>query len=125
MPIAFWLYFFADSDSEMVYNNLPSMIEQIQRCFHFGHYRFTLHALERCLERDISPEKIHQVVISGTVIEDYPKDKYGPTCLIAGKTKEGQVLHVQCSIEPVWVITAYDPALQPTEWEAGYLKRKE
>jgi len=51
--------------------------------------------------------------MSGEIIEDYPEDKYGPSCLIYGITREGRILHVQCSIEPVWIITAYDPTLSP------------
>jgi len=100
------------------------MIERIRKRVKVGDFRFTLHALERCLEREISPEEVHQVLKSGDIIEDYPKDKYGHTCLIAGETKLGIILPVQCSIDPVWIITAYDPALQPKQWEEGYKKRR-
>jgi len=62
-------------------------------------------------------------MLSGEVIEGYPKDKYGPSCLIYGVTKEGRILHVQCSIDPVWVITAYDPALNPDEWGVDFKRR--
>ena len=62
-------------------------------------------------------------MLSGEVIEDYPDDKYGPSCLIYGVNREGRILHVQCSIDPVWVITAYDPTLNPDEWEADFKRR--
>ena len=62
--------------------------------------------------------------MSGEIIEDYPEDKYGPSCLIYGITREGRILHVQCSIEPVWIITAYDPTLSPEEWEKDFKRRR-
>ena len=46
------------------------------------------------------------------VIEDYPNDKYGPSCLVLGYTKAGRPLHVQCSYPSrplVKIITLYEP----------------
>jgi hypothetical protein len=56
-----------------------------------------------------------EAILSGDIIEEYPEDKYGPSCLILGKTKMGRPLHVQCSLPPtVWIITLYEP--DPQEW---------
>ncbi len=63
-------------------------------------------------------------MLTGEIIEDYPKDKYGPSCLIYGMTEVGKILHVQCSIDPVWIITAYDPTLSPEKWDKIYKRRK-
>ena len=71
----------------------------------------------------ISPDEIQDAILSGEVIEDYPKDKYGPSCLIYGLTKHGRVLHTQCSLDPVWIITAYDPGLYPDEWDPEFKRR--
>lgn len=76
------------------------------------------------MERSISPEEIKYVIFTGEIIEDYPKDKYGPSCLIHGTSREGKILHVQCSIDPVWIITAYDPTLNPEEWDDDFKKRR-
>ena len=46
------------------------------------------------------------------VIEDYPSDKYGPSCLILGFTKTDRPIHVQCSYPAraiLKVITLYEP----------------
>jgi hypothetical protein len=46
------------------------------------------------------------------VIEDYPEDKYGPSCLILGYTKAHRPLHVQCSYPSrplIKIITLYEP----------------
>ena len=99
------------------------MIEVIKEQVEAGNYRFTIHGFERCVERNISPNDIKYVILSGEFIEDYPKDKYGPSCLIYGVTEEGRILHVQCSIDPVWIITAYDPTLNPEEWERDFKRR--
>ena len=99
------------------------MIKMIKEQFEAGKHRFTIHAFERCVERNISPNEVKYAILSGEIIEDYPEDKYGPSCLIYGVTKEGKILHVQCSIDPVWIITAYDPTLNPEEWETNFKRR--
>ena len=46
------------------------------------------------------------------VIEDYPEDKYGPSCLILERTRANRPLHIQCShpSRPVIkIITLYEP----------------
>jgi hypothetical protein len=99
-------------------------IESLKKHIIAKDYNFTIHALERCVERNISPEEIREVILSGEVIEEYPEHRYGPCCLIYGITGEGRILHVQCSIEPVWIITAYDPTINPEEWEDNFKRRK-
>lgn len=100
------------------------MLEEIKRKVFGGDYRLTIHAFERCVERNISPNEIKNVIISGEIIETYPEDKYGPSCLICGTTESGKILHVQCSIEPVWIITVYDPTLKPEEWDENFKRRR-
>ena len=99
------------------------MIKAIKEHVKKGDYRFTIHGFERCIERDISPVEIEQAILSGETIEDYPKDKYGSSTLIYGKTEKGRIIHVQCSINPVWIITAYEPTLNPDEWEKDFKRR--
>ena len=100
------------------------MIENIRKRVEVGDYRITIHAFERCVERSISPKEIEDVILSGEVIEDYMKDKYGPSCLIYGITEAKRILHVQCSIDPVWIITAYDPTLNPDRWDKDFKRRR-
>jgi hypothetical protein len=100
------------------------MIDRIRQCVAIEDYRFTIHGFERCVERDISPEEVMQAIFAGEIIEDYPEDKYGHSCLIYGITEAGKILHVQCSFQPVWIITAYEPALSPMEWDKGFKRRR-
>jgi uncharacterized protein DUF4258 len=87
-------------------------------------FRFTLHAVERCIERNISPNAVKRAIIVGEIIEEYPDDKYGPSCLIHGEIEEGEILHIQCSTEPVWIVTVYDPTRMPEEWDDSYKRRR-
>lgn len=60
---------------------------------------------------------MREAIAAGEVIEDYPDDKYGPSCLIYGKTRAQRPLHVQCSYPSrplVRVITLYEP--DPEKW---------
>jgi hypothetical protein len=99
-------------------------IKLIRKKIESREYGFTFHEFERCVERRISPEEVKSVILINGIIEEYPADKYGPSCLICGITEEGKILHVQCSIDPVWVITAYDPTLSPDEWDETFKRRR-
>jgi len=109
---------------EEIKDDISKKIAWLQKYVKEGKHRFTLHAVERCIERDISPVEIEEVILSGEIIEDYPHDKYGPTCLVYGATKKGRILHVLCSLEPVWIITAYDPKLRAKEWDESFKVRR-
>jgi hypothetical protein len=100
------------------------LIESIQEKVKMGHWRVTIHAFERCVERGISPVELAEVILSGEIIERYPTDKYGPGCLIHGETNDGRILNVQCATNPVWIITAYDPTLSPELWTANFKRRR-
>jgi hypothetical protein len=94
------------------------MIENIKKSVISYNYRFTVHALERCAERNISPQDVREALLSGEIIEEYPEDKYGQSVLILGTTENKQILHVQCSLDPLWIITAYNPTLRPERWDS-------
>ncbi len=67
--------------------------------------------------RNISVREVRQAVESGQIIEDYPNDKYGPSCLILGFTQAGRPLHVQCSYPSrplLKIVTVYEP--DPRLW---------
>jgi hypothetical protein len=100
------------------------MFDDIRRRIESGNYWFTIHGFERCVERGIAPEEVTFAITNGEIIEEYPEDKYGPSWLICGKGRNGKILHVHCSIDPVWIITAYDPTLSPNEWDPAFKKRR-
>jgi len=58
------------------------------------------------------------------IIEDYPDDKYGPSCLVLGFTQAGRPLHVLCSYpsRPVLkIITLYEP--DPNLWRDFWTRK--
>jgi len=62
------------------------------------------------IKRAINRYEIEDAVIAGEIIEEYPDDKYFPSCLVYGKTRNGRDLHIQMSLLPaVVIITVYEP----------------
>jgi len=90
-------------------------IADIQNKVQKREYRFSEHAIKRMIERNIERFEVEEAILNGEIIEEYPKDKYSPSCLIYGKTQEGRDLHVQASMPPkVVIVTSYEP--DPEEW---------
>ncbi|MEY2831944.1 MAG: hypothetical protein RLZZ574_1202, partial [Cyanobacteriota bacterium] len=58
------------------------------------------------------------------VIEDYPDDKYGASCLITGFTAANRPLHIQCSYPSrplIKIITIYQP--NRDRWNKNFAQR--
>ena len=88
------------------------MIDAIRFKIAKGLYEFSKHAVDQSILRQISLGEFLESVENGTIIEDYPDDKYGPSCLILGFTKTARPLHVQCTYadrEILKIITLYKP----------------
>ena len=101
-----------------------SLINDIRVKFFRDEFEFSKHAVDQSILRNISVIEIREAVNGGEIIEDYPDDKYGPSCLIFGMTLSRRPLHVQCSYPSrplVKIITVYSP--DPTEW-TDYKERK-
>jgi hypothetical protein len=73
------------------------MIEEIRKKIAQSQFEFTQHATDQSILRRISVRELREALANGEVIEDYPEDKYGPSCLILGMTQAGRPLHIQCS----------------------------
>jgi hypothetical protein len=100
------------------------MIVQLRQKISHGQVEYSLHAVRQMVARGISPEEVAQTVLAGEVIEDYPDDKYGPSCLVCGTTTDKRWLHVQCthpSRPLVKVVTLYEP--DPAEWDKTFKQR--
>ena len=101
------------------------MIEELRNKIACGALEYSLHAVQQMVARNIMPEEVAEVILAGEVIEDYPQDKYGPSCLVLGRTLARRALHVQCthpSRPLVKVITAYEP--DPAQWDQNLKHRK-
>ena len=97
-------------------------LKGIQRKIRSGEYNFSDHAVKRMITRDILRHEIEEAIFQGGIIEEYPDDKYSPSCLVYGKTKTGRDLHIQASSTPsVVIITVYEP--DPKEWVDCKIRR--
>lgn len=100
-------------------------IEDIRRRILSGHYLISFTHTEKLRRRKISLTTIEDAIRTGTIIEAYPNDPRGPSCLMHGLTEEGRPLHVVCGRidrEEIFIITAYEPNLE--EWEPDWRTRK-
>lgn len=93
------------------------LLEEIQEKIDANEFEFSRHAVDQTIIRRISVQEVREVFANGEVVEDYPDDKYGPSCLIYGRTAEARRLHVHCSYPSrplIKVITLYEP--DPARW---------
>ncbi len=89
-----------------------AMIDDMRDNITRGQFEFSQHAVDQNVVRHISVQERREAVAVGEVIEDYPDDKYGPSCLVFGVTLARRPVHIQCSYlsRPlVKIITLYEP----------------
>jgi hypothetical protein len=100
-------------------------IDALRAKFAKDEFEFSKHATDQSLLREITVQEIREAVRVGEIIEDYPEDKYGPSCLIFGLTSAKRAVHVQCTHASrgiVKVITVYEPDAE--EWIDYRVRRK-
>lgn len=76
----------------------------------------TFHIQDRMKKRGITNSDIAEAIASGEILEDYPSDPRGASCLINGVTQVGRPLHVVCTTDlaDLTIISAYEPL--PPKW---------
>ncbi len=96
---------------------LVKSIEQVRSELAAGGYDLTRHAFRRMAERNISDHDIREAGSQAEVVEEYPDDKYSPSCLLLGYTRATRPIHIQVSLRDtpfVKIVTLYEP--DPNEW---------
>lgn len=100
------------------------MFEQIRDKVAADLFEFSQHAVDQSILRRITVQELRECIASGEIIEDYPDDKYGPSCLVLGWTAAGRPLHAQCSYPSrplLKIITVYEP--DPNLWHEFRFRR--
>ncbi|TDA69731.1 MAG: DUF4258 domain-containing protein [Clostridia bacterium] len=83
------------------------------------------HAERERLNDNLTVNDLEDAIASGEVIESYPDDPRGPSCLVCGFTSGGLPAHIVVGFLPsgwVRIITVYVP--DPDEWEPDWKTRK-
>ncbi len=105
------------------YNHTMDLVGQIRTKIGQDMFEFSKHALDQSVLREISLEEFRQAIAVAELIEDYPNDKYGPSCLLLGITGKGRPLHILCSYPSrslVKIITLYEP--DSSQWIRNHLR---
>ena len=93
------------------------LIDDIRAKVAAGNFEYSQHAVDQSILRRITVQELREAVSTGEVLEEYPQDKYGPSCLLLGFTSADRQIHIQCSdpARPVLkIITLYEP--DPDQW---------
>ncbi len=86
---------------------------------------FLPHAIKQMSRPDrmITADEIRNAVFFGEIIEKYPEDQRGESCLIL-RSKQNRAIHVVCApkVDYLAIITAYLPA--PNQWSSDFKTRR-
>src|SRR4030042_6966083 len=87
-------------------------------------YDLSSHAHRERQEEQITISEIEQTLLAGDIIEKYPKDERGKSCLIAAKV-ENKSLHIVCGMRNnrLLIVTVYRP--KPPTWKSYKERTKE
>jgi hypothetical protein len=102
-----------------------SIFEDIRDKIANNAFEFSEHAVTQTIVRHISVQEIREAISVGTIIEDYPTDKYGPSVLMLGFTHAQRPLHIQCTYPSrplIKIITIYQPDEQ--QWIDYRIRRR-
>ena len=102
------------------------MIEEIRRKIAEGQFEFSKHAVDQSISRKIRVQEIREAIAIGQVIENYPDDKCGASCLILGMTQNQRPIHIQCSYPSrplIKIVTVYEP--NPQRWTDDFTQRRQ
>jgi hypothetical protein len=63
-----------------------TVIDEIRDRIASGLSEFSEHAIDQGIARHIRVQELREAIAVGEGVEDYPDDKYGPSCLVFGVT---------------------------------------
>jgi hypothetical protein len=107
--------------------NDASIIAGIQQKVTNRQYRLTAHAEQEREAESITIREIEQALLSQRceIVENYPDDPRGASCLVLGFTEQGLPIHTVCGIslpDMLILITVYRP--DPALWIDWKIRRE-
>ena len=88
------------------------MAVRIRRKVEKGQFEFSKHAVDQTVVRHITVSEVREAVETCEIVEGYPDDKRGPSCLLFGLTRGGRPLHVQRSYPSRPLARGHDPEIR-------------
>ncbi|PZS05453.1 MAG: hypothetical protein DLM69_00915 [Candidatus Chloroheliales bacterium] len=97
----------------------------IQAQFAADNYEYSGHADRNLDKRGITDAEILEAATNAQIVEDYPNDPRGASCLIAGYSNKSRPLHILCTVTrpKMLVITLYEP--DPAEFITPTQRRQQ
>ena len=97
----------------------------IQREVEAQSYRISLHADEERIADHLTIRQVECALLNCVVLERYPDDRRGESCLVVGHTLETRPVHVACGKDRsghLYIITIYIPSMP--KWRDPYTRNR-
>ncbi|MEZ8216514.1 protein of unknown function (DUF4258) [Candidatus Fervidibacteria bacterium JGI MDM2 SSWTFF-3-K9] len=102
------------------------LIDHIQALARQGQVEWSSHARKKCYRHNINPDAVINAIASGCeLVENYPDDPRGHSCLVLTFEAGVRPLHVVLGVaDPsrLVIITVYEP--DPHQWIDWRVRRK-
>ncbi|MCI0417420.1 DUF4258 domain-containing protein [bacterium] len=88
-------------------------------------FEISLHAEKERYAENISIRDLESAISNGEILEDYPTDPRGPSCLVLGYSRK-RAIHIVCgwtTTNWIRIITVYLP--RPPKWISERTRAKE
>ena len=88
-------------------------------------YEISLHADDERIAEGLTVSQIEFALSNCKIIEQYPDDPRGESCLVLGFTPEGTPVHIVCGKNPsehLILITVYVPTMP--KWRDAYTRNQ-
>ena len=88
-------------------------------------YEISLHADDERIADELTVSQLEFILLQCKIIEQYPDDPRGESCLTVGFTSEGTPVHIVCGRNPsghLILITVYIPTMP--KWKDPYTRNK-
>jgi len=108
----------------MIKNNKPTIIDEIHSRLKKRNVRHSLHALKEEMREGLTALEVEEALLNGfELIEDYPHDPRGHSCLILIRINDKPV-HMVCAPheEALIIVTVYVPSIE--EWKQNFRTRR-
>jgi len=103
---------------------LPVVIDEVRLRLRKRKVRHTFHALKEEMKEGLTAREVEEALLQGfELVEDYPNDPRGHSCLILTWIKEKPV-HIVCAPheEALIIVTVYIPSRE--DWEENFKARR-